>query len=226
MKVFYFILLCILIGNNNFAQKVATISGEISGVDTLKIYLGNKSFLYGNKTKIFDSVKSKNGRFQFKNFEFSEVDFYSIHLERSAQVFIFLIDTGKIVIVGKKDSMYLAKISGSKENDFFKEYSLNVLGPYIQIHKQYSDSAFKYKNKNSTLFELYSEKLKKGKAELVLAQENFIQQHHGSFTSLIALSDLEDEISTDSLRYYFNLLDTPLKEHSRAKPIIKSMFPL
>jgi len=214
-KIFFFLIL-FATNFRGFSQKFVTISGKITGIQNSTIYLSNKSFSFGHKYILFDSVLSKDGTFQFTDFKFRETDFYSIQSKGSSEWLPFLIDTGHIYIVANKGFLSLGKVIGSAENDLFRSYSKNIIGPYFTENRLDFDSVNKYRGLDSSLFIYYSNLLKKVEAKLLLNQEKFIEQHPTSYVSLIILNEIQSQIPIETLVFYFKQMSSELQHHSKA----------
>ncbi|WP_165571369.1 TlpA disulfide reductase family protein [Flavobacterium reichenbachii] len=96
-----------------------TINGAISGLDKGTVYL-EYADEKGDK-KIIDSAEVKEGAFTF-NGKVSEPLFHTIKIKGQEYGAYFLLDNEEIKVEAKKDSVFKAKITGSKQNDFYKSY--------------------------------------------------------------------------------------------------------
>jgi len=201
-----------------YLQETVTISGKIIGLGNSKIYLGNKpnGISKGFHYIKYDSVNSKNDVFEFKNVKFNEIAFYSIQVEGSQAWLSFLIDKGHIRICAKKDSIYLGKISGSSENDLYSYYRKNLSYSFYQATQKNFDSIDKYRQIDTSKFNLYNKLNEKFETIFLSKQKEFIREYHNNFVSLIILKDIEKQISEDSLQFYFNLLSFELQNNSKA----------
>jgi len=206
----------------SFSQKAVTISGEISELKNQKIYLGNKpnGINKGFQYIIYDSVLSENGSFEFKNFKFRELGFYSIQIKNSQMWLPFLIDTGHIIISAKSDSIYLGKVAGSNENNLYHLYKRKMASHFDNEGRSDFDSLNKYRDKDTAQYNFYFRKILKEKnAYLVKQQESFVKKYPRNFVSLIILNRIQNQLPKDSFLFYFNLLSPELQHHSKAKDL-------
>ena len=217
------ILLSILlfISSPTYGQKQVNISGNISGLHNLKIYLGNKPNGIGKGFHyiIYDSVLSEDGNFLFKNFKFKEPDFHSIQIEGSAAWLPFLIDTGNIFITARKDSIWNGIVSGSKENELYLFYRNNISKTFYKDHEKNFDSIAKYKVMDSSKANYYSELNKKLESQLISQEKEYIKKHPSNVVSLIILSDIERQLPKDSFALYYKALSPQLQNNSKAKDL-------
>lgn len=221
MNKIFFLLIVSFIWSSCLSQKTVTISGKIEGLENSMIYLGNKpnGINMGFRYIIYDSILSKNGSFNFKNFPFKEINFYSVQIEGSQAWLPFIIDTGQIFITAKKDSIYIGNVSGSLENDLYHLYRKKLLIPFSRASKPDYDSLDKYRDLDLTKYDTYSKKIKQNQSAFLLSRENFIKEYPSGYVSLLILKEVENQLSDDSLRYYFNLLSSQLQAHSKAAEI-------
>lgn len=218
MNKIFFLLIVSFIWSSCLSQKTVNISGEIEGLENSMIYLGNKpeGINKGFQYIIYDSMFSKDGSFNFKNFNFKETNFYSVAIEGSQAWLTFVIDTGQIFINAKKDSIYKGNVSGSLENDFYHLYRKKLLIPFYLASNSDFDSLDKYRDLDLAKYDIYSKRVKRNQDTLLLNQEIFIKEHPSNYVSLLILKEAERQFSNDSLRYYFNLLSSQLQTNSKA----------
>lgn len=97
-----------------------TINGKFTDVKDGTVYL---EFTDGDKTTK-DSAKIAEGNFTFKG-KVAEPLLYTIKLKGSEYGTGFLLDNETINFEAKKDSMFLAKVSGATQDSIYKSYYKN-----------------------------------------------------------------------------------------------------
>lgn len=99
--------------------KPYTLSANIAGLKNEKLYL------YTNDTeeKKNDSTFAKEGRFSFKG-KIGEPILYILKIEGARSQLVFFLESGKINITGKKDSLSTATITGSPATDQWREWGI------------------------------------------------------------------------------------------------------
>jgi len=114
-----------------------TINGTIAGLDKGKVYL-EFADEKGDK-KIIDSADVKDGAFTFTG-KTGEPLFHTIKIKGQEYGASFLLDNEDIKIEAKKDSIFKAKVTGSKQNDFYRSYYDNefkkiqeIAGPIYKL---------------------------------------------------------------------------------------------
>lgn len=229
MKALISIISFILISTfSSYSQNRTKIIGLIKGIGNTKIYLENKPDGISNEFVpiIYDSVYSKNDSFVF-NIKFNEVDFYSIQYPGYKGWLPFIIDTGTIKIRAIKDSIYKGEVTGSHQNDIYKNYKRNILNPFYNSNRSFFDSADKYRNIDSIKFNYFNSILKRVSKKFLYQQKEFIRNNPDSYTALLLLYQNIKNFDRDTINYYFNFLSSRFQSHSLAIDIkyrIKSFF--
>lgn len=139
VKVLYIIITILSFSINAFSQNIVSIGGVIRGLGTgKKVILGNKpnginpGFVFVK----FDSTFSYNDSFQFKEVKFKNPIYYSLEIEGSRGWKSFFIDNGIITVNGDIDSIYSAKVRGSKNNELIREYYNGVYNDWDIAHQK------------------------------------------------------------------------------------------
>jgi thiol-disulfide isomerase/thioredoxin len=112
---------------NVFSQNSFHVTGKINGATGHKFYLFN---IYGglhNNSNVnpIDSLISQADTFSFRG-KFNEAQFYSLSMDTSKWFVPFIIDTGKILILGSADSFPSFRIRESWENEKLKLFGVNT----------------------------------------------------------------------------------------------------
>ncbi|WKL49341.1 TlpA disulfide reductase family protein [Flavobacterium pectinovorum] len=97
-----------------------TINGKFTDVKDGTVYL---EFTDGDKT-IKDSTQIADGKFTFKG-KVAEPLLYSIKFKGSEFGALFLLDNENINFEAKKDSMFLAKVSGATQDSIYRSFYKN-----------------------------------------------------------------------------------------------------
>ncbi|WP_281234947.1 TlpA disulfide reductase family protein [Flavobacterium gelatinilyticum] len=114
-----------------------TINGNIAGLDKGTVYL-EYSDEKGEK-KIIDSAVVKEGAFTL-NGKVTEPLFHTLKIKGQEYGTYFILSNEDIKVEAKKDSMFIAKVTGSVQNGFYKSYYDNefkkiqgVAGPIYKL---------------------------------------------------------------------------------------------
>lgn len=122
MKFMKSVITCLLafVAGLSVAAKPISIKGKFTKTETgyATIYL----YKYlGNAVYLFDSTKYTNGTFEFKYNDVIPTGFYKIGFDKTEAMTI-VAGYESIVITGNPDVERSLVITGSKENDLFREY--------------------------------------------------------------------------------------------------------
>jgi peroxiredoxin len=218
-KIFLITIATILFSCND---SVYNISGEIKGLAD-----GTKVFLEKQENAIavaVDTVKIENGKFDFKG-ETQEAEIHNIRFENTKGGFVLVVEKGDIKAVVNKDSISIAKISGTYNNDELNKYN-NLIS---QIQKKMMD----FQQKNMGIMQEASEKndtvivnklrkdYSKFQDEFIVTNDKYIENSPKSFISVLLIEGMlgEVDVKFDKITKYFNALDSSLKETKHGKKI-------
>lgn len=131
MKLIATAALVILVATAFSPQRGYKLTGKIKGIDKGLIYLLHN---IGDQ-EIKDSAVITNGGFAFSG-TVPEVKMYTLKLKGGKQQKNFFLENKSISIVGDKDSLFMAKVTGSPETDiYFGFYN----GPWKSITSKAGD---------------------------------------------------------------------------------------
>ncbi|WP_232538842.1 TlpA disulfide reductase family protein [Chitinophaga tropicalis] len=94
-----------------------TIKGNIAGMQSGTAYLSHT----WKEKEITDSVAVVNGAFTFKGVT-PEPLIYTLKLSGNKQAASFFVENLPMTVTADKDSLFKAKVTGSREQDIFKEF--------------------------------------------------------------------------------------------------------
>lgn len=202
------LLLLIMASLNSYSQNTYHISNEIKGAKGHKFYLLN---LYGglnNRDKVapIDSIISGADTFSFWG-SFDERQFYSIAMDSSKAFIPFIIDTGKILILGNADSFPSFRVGNSWENDKFRSFSISTNPIIIEMNKHAFDSNTQ---QQYSILNVY--------LDSILAFTKRDPNNYGIFHSATAIQLFEDQFIPFGKKWY-PLLSVQLKNSTEGKQI-------
>jgi peroxiredoxin len=199
-----------------------TISGEIKGLaDGTNVFLEKQE---AGIAKAVDTVKIEKGKFTF-NGEADEPEIHTIRFENIQGAFVLVLEKGTIKAVVNKDSISIAKISGTYNNDELNKYN-NLLS---KIQKKMMN----FQQTNMTIMQEASQKndtalvtkLRKEYSafqdEFTVANESYIESNPKSFISVLLIEGMIGEIEpkADKIKKYFDALDPSLQQTKHGKNI-------
>lgn len=166
-----------------------TISGNIKnfkGSDYVYLEIQGK-----DKPKTIDSIKIKDGKFEFKG-KADSIDIAFIKIPALKSMFPFVLENGSIKIDVNKDSIYNPKISGTESNDELQKFNDNgaKLGKKLEEfgkknQQKYIDAIAK--NDQATAKKLNDEATKL-QNELMDYSKNYMKEKN-NFVALLILEN-------------------------------------
>ena len=209
MKKITFLLITSLVIVSCSSEERYVVKGKIDGSDGITFYL--KTIDDRNFINI-DSAVSKRGSFMIKGGIVEYPQIVMLAAGNTNKVISFYLENSKITVKGSLDSLFKAKITGSKTHD---EYKL-----YIESNEHLSDiyrSSFadfmevmKSVETDSTVItrEMMREKIDSIENEIIKNQKEFIANNPASFVTPSFLEGLSSNMSADELEKYINNLDS------------------
>ncbi|SEQ05205.1 TlpA disulfide reductase family protein [Flavobacterium urocaniciphilum] len=204
-----------------------TISGDIKnhkGADYVYIEIQN-----GDKPKVIDSVKIKDGKFEFKG-KADSLDIAFIKIPAIQCIFPFVLENGSIDIKINKDSIFAPKISGTENNDDLQKFNNDI----IKLNKEMNDFAMKNqsayneataKNDQVTIEKLTTE-IKKIRQNLIDFTPNYIKNNK-NFIALIVLENfaIRGNMPANEAKTHYNKFSEELKNTKSGIRINKVLNP-
>ena len=204
-----------------------TISGNIKdhkGTDYVYIEIQDN-----NKPKAIDSIKIKDGKFEFKG-KADSLDIAFIKIPSLQCMFPFVLENGDIEMSIKKDSLFNPKISGTENNDDLQKFNNDV----FKLTKELNDFA----TKNQQVFmeatskgdQVTIEKLRadvnKIEKKLMDFNPNYIKNNK-NFISLVILENLatRGNMPANEAKTHFEKFSDELKNSKSGIRINKVINP-
>ena len=192
------------------------VIGKISGSDSITFYLQKRE---GGKTVSIDSAVSRKGTFKMKNGAVEYPQLIQLVAGNTRKRTSFYLDNSEITVTGNLDSLYKAKITGSKTQDEYRDL-IKSNKPLSDI---YSKSIIKYQAAsmardvaNISVLEKQADSIQK---EMINLQKNFVKNNPSSYVSPSILVSLSVEMDADELETMVNGLNPSIA----ALPEIKSL---
>jgi peroxiredoxin len=214
-KVIYLVIVCLIISSCT-SKPHYVVTGKIAGSDSITFYLQKRE---GGKIVSIDSAISRKGTFTMKNGAVEYPQLIQLVAGDTRKRTSFYLDNSEITIAGNLDSLYKAKVTGSKTQD---EYDALIKSnkPLSDI---YSKSIIKYQAAsmagdvaNISVLERQADSIQK---EMINLQKNFVKNNPSSYVTPSILLSLSYEMEADELESMVNGLDSSIA----ALPEMKSM---
>lgn len=181
------------------------INGKIEGADSVTFLLQKSE---GGKLVSIDSALAVKGNFRMRGGPVKYPEMVMLSARNSRMRTRFYLENSDITITGKLDSLFDAKIAGSKTQDEYQEFAnLNktLTGKYSKIYAEYQTAS---QNNDTARVARLEKQADSVQAEMRNLQKNFIKNNPKSFVSPSLLSGLSIDLEPDELEGFINGLDT------------------
>ena len=120
-NILFILVTLVLFASCNSKPEGYTINGTLTGeiADGVAVYL--KKSGVNNQLIEVDTVKTENGMFVFSGVK-DMPEMHYILIDKHVGYAVAVLENGEIDITAHKDSLGLAKITGTVQNDFLNDY--------------------------------------------------------------------------------------------------------
>jgi peroxiredoxin len=204
-KAIYLLFVAAIMASCAPKEPQFNITGKISGADSVTFILQKR--VEGKTVKV-DSAMSLNGEFKIKGGSVAFPERVSLMAKGKRSGISFYLENAEIVITGNIDSMYLAKVTGSKTNDEFTSYQ-ESLKPFNEKNKALNEEykVAKVADDKTKMAEIEK------KGEDIYNEQNaftkeYLKSHTASYIAPTLLSNLSYEMDAAEIETFINALDT------------------
>ena len=192
------------------------VKGDIAGSDSITFYLQKRD---AGKTITIDSAVSNKGSFTIKGGSVDYPQLIQLVAGKTRKRTAFYLENSEITITGMLDSLFNARITGSKTQDeynAFLESNKSLSEKYSMTYQEYQVA----RNANNTVrlaqIEREADSLQN---EMMKLQKIFVKDNPASYVTPSILASMSYEMEPEELESMINGLDTAIA----ALPQIKSM---
>lgn len=192
------------------------ITADIKGADSITFLLQKRE---GDRLVTIDSAYSKDGKFTMKGGPVKYPEMVLLAAKDSRMRTTFYLENSDIKITGKLDSLFNAKITGSKTHDEYRGFvDANKLlnEKYTAAYNEYQTA---YQNNDTAKVSQLEKQILLLEDEMINLQKNFIKNNPSSFVSPSILRGLSREMDASELESYINSFDTAVKN----SPIVREL---
>jgi peroxiredoxin len=216
MKKIIYILVIILVMAHCSSVPHFVVKGNIKGSDSITFYLQKRE---AGKIITIDSAVSRKGSFTMKRGAVDYPQLIQLVAGNTKKRTAFYLENSNIVITGSLDSLYKAKITGSKTQDEYQTF----IDSNKPISERYSKTYMEYQvaNKagNAAVVAILEKRADSIQNEMTNLQKNFVKNNPASYVSPSLLGSLSYEMEADEIESMINGLDTAIAR----VPQIKSL---
>ena len=208
------------------------ITGVAKGIENGKMVVLQTQDESGMMMMPVDTVKVKDGKFEFKG-KIKEPKIYSIIFPELNNGFSLIVENDEAKVEVYKDSIQSSKISGTYNNDEFYKFNLDMKKIGKTVEKKMTD----FQNKNMAAFQEANAKQDTATVNKIMNEANKIQsaytdnmikyasEHPKSFISTLIVESMFKMPKSDpkKIKELYEKLDDDLKGLKSGKNIKKQL---
>ena len=181
------------------------VKGNIKGSDSITFYLQKRD---AGKLISIDSAVSKKGSFTMKGGAVDYPQVIQLVAGNSKKRTSFYLENSEITITGSLDSLFNAKIAGSKTQDQYKSF----LDSNKPLSDSYSQTFTEYQTAsqagNAEKVAALEKQVDSIQTEMINLQKNFVRNNPSSYVSPSILASLSYDMEASEIESMINGLDT------------------
>jgi peroxiredoxin len=214
-KLFYLLSAAILVYACS-SEPHYIVKGKIKGSDNITFYLMKRD---GGQTVTIDSAVSKNGSFTMKGGKTDYPQLVQLVAGNTSQRASFYLENSKIKVEGTLDSLFDAKVTGSKTQDEYQQFldeNKPLSDSYADLYAQYQAA-----NQNGDVAKVAEIEKSASDIEKQMTglQKKFVADHPSSYVSPAILSSLSYEMDGEELDSVINKFDAKIAELPQVKTL-------
>ena len=183
------------------------VRGEIDGSDSITFYLQKRE---AGKIVSIDSAVSRKGTFTMKSGAVDYPQLIQLVAGNTRKRTSFYLENSEITVKGSLDSLYKAKITGSKTHD---EY-MKLIGSNKSLSDIYSKYIIKYQTASqagdAANVAVLQKQIDSIETEMINLQKNFVKNNPASYVSPSILLSLSQDMEAEEIESMVNSLDTSI----------------
>lgn len=203
-KLFYLSVITLLMAACS-SEPHYVINGKIEGADSVTFLLQKRQ---AGKIVNMDSAVAYKGSFKMKAGAVKYPEMVLLVARDSRMRTSFYLENSEITITGKLDSLFAAKITGSKTQDEYQGFidSNNLLSEkYTKIYNEYQTADQSGDTAKVAQLEKDATAVENEMEEL---QKDFVKNNPSSFVAPSILAQLSYEMEGSEIETYINAMDT------------------
>ena len=203
-KLFFLPLIAIAIGACT-SEPHYVINGKIDGADSVTFLIQK---IEAGKIVTIDSAIAYNGSFRMKGGAIKYPDLVLLSARNTRLRTQFYLENAEMTITGKLDSLYGAKITGSKTQDEYNGFvnSLNVFSE--KYNKIYNDYQMAEQTGDTAKAAQLMKEIETGEKGMTQMQKDFVKNNPSSFAAPQILAGLTYDMEGSEIESYINAMDT------------------
>ncbi len=196
------------------------ITGKIEGADNVTFLLQKRA---DGKLVTIDSAVSKNGNFKMQGGPVKYPEMVLLAVKDSRMRTTFYLENSDIEIKGKLDSLFSAKITGSKTQDEYRGFVDSNKALNDQYSKAYNDYQAAFQENDTARLRTLEHEILSLQESMIRLQKDFVKNNPSSFVSPSILAGLSREMEAAELESLINAFDTTLKNTPAVKELTEQV---
>jgi peroxiredoxin len=213
-SILLFLVISILISCSSKPHYV--VNGKIVGSDSITFYLQKRD---AGKTITIDSAVSEKGSFTIKGGSIEYPQLIQLVAGNTRKRTAFYLENSEISITGNLDSLYNAKVTGSKTQDEYNAFiqsNKTLSDKYSMTYQEYQVAR---KANNEERIAQIKKQADSVQNEMTKLQKDYVRKNPASYLTPSILISLSIDMGPEELESMINGLDTAVA----ALPQIKSL---
>lgn len=194
------------------------INGKIEGADSVTFLLQKRE---AGNIVVLDSAVAYKGSFKMKGGAVKYPEMVLLSARDSRMRTSFYLENSDITITGKLDSLFAAKITGSKTQDEYRGFidSNSILSEkYNKIYEEYQVAEQNGDTARVAQLEKDAEAVQN---DMITLQKDFVKNNPSSFVAPSILAQLSYEMEGSEIESYINGMDTAVANTEIIKDLKK-----
>ncbi|HBC79032.1 MAG TPA: hypothetical protein DEO60_00170 [Bacteroidales bacterium] len=205
MKKYFFLPLIAMAIAACSSEPHYVINAKIEGADSVTFLLQK---IEAGKIVAIDSAFAEKGSFTMKGGSIKYPDLVLLSARNTRMRTQFFLENTEITITGKLDSLYGAKITGSKTQDEYNNF-VNSLSTFSDKYNTiYNDYQMAEQTGDTAKAAQLMKEIEKGEKEMTQMQKDFVRNNPSSFAAPQILSGLTYDMEGSEIETYINAMDT------------------
>ncbi len=183
------------------------VKGDIAGSDSITFFLQKRD---AGKTITLDSAVSRKGSFTIKGGAVDYPQLIQLVAGSTRKRTAFYLENSEITITGSLDSLFNARVTGSKTQDeynAFIESNKSLSDKYSMTYQEYQVARNANNTERIAQIEKQADSIQN---EMMKMQKDFVRNNPASYVTPSILLSLSYEMAPEELESMINGLDTAL----------------
>lgn len=205
MKKFIYLLLIFFSLASCSTEPHYSVKGKIEGSDDVMFFLQKRE---AGKIVTIDSALSEKGTFKMKGGKIEYPQLIQLVAKGKNIRTSFYLENSPITITGKLDSLFAARISGSKTNDEYQGFvdsNKPLSDRYSKIYSDYQEANQSGDQERVAELEQDANSIQN---DMTTLQKDFIRSNPGSYVTPSILNSLSYELEAGEIENYINAMDS------------------